>query len=70
MKAPAKKETRTIEELRQLTVRETAALLGYSRGTIDNMINSGELTAVGETRRKRVPLWAIEDWQRKNSSGG
>ena len=69
MKAPATKESLTVEQMRQLTIAEVMSLLGYSRGTVDKLINAGELQSVKNGKMRRVPVWAIEDWQRKNSSG-
>jgi excisionase family DNA binding protein len=64
-----KPKERSIEQLKQLSIKEVTELLGYSYSTVHRMIERGELAIVSSGKMKRVPLWAIEDWQRRNSSG-
>jgi IS30 family transposase len=44
-KMPAK-ETRSIEQLKQLSIKEVVSLLGYSYSTVHRMIERGELASV------------------------
>ena len=49
-------------ELLQVEVTEAARLLGYSRSTIYEMLNSGELPSTRHGTSRRIPLSALRAW--------
>jgi excisionase family DNA binding protein len=45
-----------------LTVRETAAYLGMSRGNVYDLVNTGYLAAIRTRRPMRIRMTAIKDY--------
>ena len=52
---------------RGLTIKEAAEILGYSRWTIDRMIERGELKAYGKGKKKRIPLSSVVQYSTTHS---
>jgi len=46
----------------QVEVTEAARLLGYSRSTIYEMLNSGELPSTLHGSSRRIPVAALRAW--------
>jgi excisionase family DNA binding protein len=46
----------------QVEVSEAARLLGYSRSTIYQMLNSGELPSTLHGSSRRIPIFALRAW--------
>jgi excisionase family DNA binding protein len=46
----------------QVEVSEAARLLGYSRSTIYEMLNSGELPSTLHGSSRRIPVAALRAW--------
>ena len=46
----------------QVEVTEAARLLGYSRSTISEMLNSGELPSTLHGSSRRIPVAALRAW--------
>jgi excisionase family DNA binding protein len=46
----------------QVEVTEAARLLGYSRSTIYEMLNSGELPSTRHGSSRRIPVAALRAW--------
>ena len=55
------------EPPRLLRVPEVQSLLAVSRGTVYNMMSSGELERVKVGRSTRISRSSIAEWLRKNS---
>ena len=54
------------QALRQVTIRQAAAILGVHERTIRRLVRRGELHAVGRGRLTRIALRDIADYQRHN----
>jgi excisionase family DNA binding protein len=50
------------------TVDETAKVLRLHPSTVRRLIRTGELRAVGRGKRRRVPLWAIREYQQREAA--
>lgn len=50
----------------QVSVDEAAHLLGYSKRTVYEMMERGELRSVGRGRLRRIPIDELKRWQRDN----
>lgn len=46
-----------------LTVSEVASILSVNRGFVAKMVESGEVKAMFVGTHRRVPRWAIKEWQ-------
>jgi excisionase family DNA binding protein len=53
-----------------LTVRETAAYLGVSRGNVYDLVNTGYLAAIRTRRPMRIRMTAIKDYLAGSTPGG
>jgi excisionase family DNA binding protein len=54
------------QALRQVTLRQAAAILGVHERTIRRLVRRGELHAVGRGRLTRIALRDIADYQKHN----
>ena len=54
------------QALRQVTIRQAAAILGVHERTIRRLVRRGELHAVGRGRLTRIALRDIADYQKHN----
>lgn len=54
---------------RQVTIAEAADMMGYSRRFVEALLMRGELQSVGAGRARRIPVAAIERWQKVNANG-
>ena len=54
------------QALRQVTMRETAQILGVHQRTIRRLVQAGELSAVGRGRLTRIALRDIAAYQQQN----
>ncbi|HEY3227902.1 MAG TPA: helix-turn-helix domain-containing protein [Roseiflexaceae bacterium] len=54
------------QALRQVTIRQAAAILGVHERTIRRLVRRGELHAVGRGRLTRIALCDIADYQKHN----
>lgn len=54
------------QALRQVTIRQAAAILGVHERTIRRLVRRGELHAVGRGRLTRIALRDIADYQKRN----
>jgi excisionase family DNA binding protein len=52
----------------QVTVREAARLLSHSERTIHRLIQSGELSSIGQGRMRRIPMASIRAYQERHLS--
>lgn len=50
----------------QYSITDTARLLGFSRRTVERLIERGELATVGAGRLKRVPYDSIVTYQTRH----
>jgi len=50
-------------DLRMLTVREAAGLIGVGETKFREKINSGEINTMRWGNENRIPLWEIRRWQ-------
>jgi excisionase family DNA binding protein len=46
-------------------IDEAAKILRLHPSTVRRLIRTGELRAVGRGKRRRVPLWAIREYQQR-----
>ncbi len=54
------------QALRQVTIRQAAAILGVNERTIRRLVHRGELHVVGRGRLTRIALRDIADYQKHN----
>lgn len=54
------------QALRQVTMRQTAEILGVHERTIRRLVQAGELSAVGRGRLTRIALRDIAAYQQRN----
>jgi excisionase family DNA binding protein len=54
------------QALRQVTIRQAAAILGVHERTIRRLVRRGELHAVGRGRLTRIALRDIAEYQKRN----
>jgi excisionase family DNA binding protein len=54
----------------QVEVTEVARLLGYSRATIYEMLNSGELPSTRHGSSRRIPVSALRAWIEAHTQHG
>jgi excisionase family DNA binding protein len=66
---PADRTTPPIEPL-QVDVVEAARILRYSRATIYQMLNSGELPSTRRGTARRIPVAALRAWVDAHSEVG
>ena len=50
----------------QFTIKDTARLLGFSRRTVERLIERGELATIGTGKLRRVPYEAIVTYQNRH----
>jgi excisionase family DNA binding protein len=55
-----------VQALRQVTIRQAAAILGVHERTIRRLVQRGELHVVGRGRLSRIALRDIADYQKHN----
>jgi excisionase family DNA binding protein len=55
-----------VQALRQVTIRQAAAILGVHERTIRRLVQRGELHVVGRGRLSRIALRDIADYQQHN----
>lgn len=51
----------------QVRIDEAGELLGYSRRTMFNFIQRGEIRTVGKGRLRRIAVEELRRWQQRNS---
>lgn len=50
----------------QYSIKDTARLLGFSRRTVERLIERGELATVGTGKLKRIPYDSIVAYQNRH----
>ena len=56
------------EEVELFSIRDAAALLGVSRGTLAALVHQGEIRTVLIGAQRRIPLWALREWQERTAA--
>lgn len=59
------KEQMTLEPL-QVSIEQAARLLSYSKRTIYDLLQRGELKSVGTGRLRRIAVAELKRWQQRN----
>lgn len=60
--------TRTQDDLRLLSLREAAKLVGVDRTYLARLVHSGEIKTVLVGTQARLPVWALREWQQRRAS--
>jgi excisionase family DNA binding protein len=51
------------EEEELLTISRLAAVMGVDRSWASRKVNSGEIPSISVGSQRRVPRWALKEWQ-------
>lgn len=54
----------------QVTIAEAAQMLSYGKRTVYRLVQTGELSSIGEGRLRRIRIADILAWQQRNQNGG